>query len=48
MNDSIDYYRFLFFYQLIDQGLSEQISYLSRVSTMHSHEGSNYGGEKVC
>ncbi|XP_003382781.1 PREDICTED: mediator of RNA polymerase II transcription subunit 11-like [Amphimedon queenslandica] len=32
--------------ETIEQDLSEQIVYLSRVSTTHTHEGSNYGAEK--
>lgn len=33
--------------QAIEGGLSEQISYLTQVSTHHPHEGSAYGPEKV-
>ncbi|XP_064406263.1 mediator of RNA polymerase II transcription subunit 11-like [Halichondria panicea] len=32
--------------EAIEGGLSEQISYLTRVSTHHPHEGSAYGAEK--
>ena len=31
----------------IESGLSEEIKYLSQVSTVHPHEGSIYGAEKV-
>lgn len=31
----------------IESGLSEEIKYLSQVSTIHPHEGSIYGAEKV-
>ena len=33
--------------QGIDKCLSEQIQYLTQVSTMQPHEGSVYGAEKV-
>lgn len=35
------------FFQGIEKGLSEQISYLTQVSTSQPHEGSIYGVEKV-
>ena len=31
----------------IESGLSEEITYLTQVSTVHPHEGSIYGAEKV-
>lgn len=31
----------------IEGGLSEEITYLTQVSTVHPHEGSVYGAEKV-
>ena len=34
------------FFQGIEKGLSEQISYLTQVSTSQPHEGSIYGVEK--
>ena len=34
--------------QGIEKGLSEEIQYLTKVSTTQAHEGSVYGAEKVC
>ena len=36
-----------YFLQGIEKGLSEQITYLTQVSTSQPHEGSIYGAEKV-